>query len=50
VGQLLWYRDRKKKTFVIEGSDEAARLHLEEKERAAAADTQHVEAAPVTVR
>ncbi|KAG7294679.1 hypothetical protein NEMBOFW57_004757 [Staphylotrichum longicolle] len=46
VGQLLWYRDRKMKKFILEGSDEAARLHLEQKEETA---TQHVEAAPVTI-
>ena len=47
VGQLLWYRDRKKNKFVIEGSDEAAQLRLEDKELSSA---QHVEGgAPVTV-
>jgi hypothetical protein len=47
VGQLLWLRDRKKNKFVIEGSDDAQKLRLEEKERDAAA--QHVEDTPVTI-
>jgi hypothetical protein len=33
VGQLLWYRDRKQKKYVIEGSDEAEKMRLEEKEQ-----------------
>lgn len=46
VGQFLWYRDRKQKKYMIEGSDDAIRARLEEKEQGAA---QHVEEAPVTI-
>ncbi|KAK4118832.1 MFS general substrate transporter [Parathielavia appendiculata] len=47
IGQLLWMRDRKKNKYVVEGSDEAEKLRLEEKVRSAAA--QHVEDAPVSI-
>lgn len=43
VGQLLWQRDQKKKKYMIEGSDEAAELRLEEKNEEAAV---HLEQRP----
>jgi hypothetical protein len=46
TGQLLWIRDRKQKKYLLEGSDDAARAHLEEKEQAA---SQHVEETPVSI-
>jgi hypothetical protein len=39
-------RDRKQNKYLLEGSDDAARVHLEEKEQAAA---QHVEEPPVSI-
>ncbi|KAB5560339.1 major facilitator superfamily domain-containing protein [Coniochaeta sp. 2T2.1] len=36
VGQLLWRRDQKKKRYIIDGSDEAVRAKLEEKNEDAA--------------